>query len=124
MAPMIDKVFLLLAFFMTVSTLADSERAAPVELPEATQGVLPRDAEGRGVVSVDAEGVAYLGEAKVTNEVLTARLKEELALEPELKLVLRVDRSCTFGKLKPLLTLCTNAGVQAVLFAAHELRAE
>ena len=35
MAPMIDMVFLLLVFFMCVSSLAQADKRTPVELPES-----------------------------------------------------------------------------------------
>ncbi|HBR92976.1 MAG TPA: biopolymer transporter ExbD, partial [Opitutae bacterium] len=41
MTPMIDMVFLLLVFFMTVSTLAQADRAKKLDLPESAQSDVP-----------------------------------------------------------------------------------
>lgn len=45
MTPMIDMVFLLLVFFMTVSTLAQAERAKEVDLPESAESDVPGASE-------------------------------------------------------------------------------
>ena len=41
MTPMIDMVFLLLVFFMTVSTLAQADRAKKLDLPPSAQSDVP-----------------------------------------------------------------------------------
>ena len=43
MTPMIDMVFLLLVFFMTVSTLAQADRQVELELPESASSDVPND---------------------------------------------------------------------------------
>ncbi|MFU8849344.1 MAG: ExbD/TolR family protein, partial [Opitutales bacterium] len=56
MAPMIDMVFLLLVFFMTVASVAQNQRQVKLDLPESDESKIPEDASGRGILSVDAEG--------------------------------------------------------------------
>ena len=63
MTPMIDMVFLLLVFFMTVSTLAQADRAKKLDLPPSAQSDVPEaeDLADRGTLSLDADGTIYLG---------------------------------------------------------------
>ena len=60
MAPMIDMVFLLLVFFMTVSTLAREARPE-LELAVSTTAAVPAEAPPRDIVTVmpGAEGFRY-----------------------------------------------------------------
>ena len=43
MAPMIDMVFLLLVFFMTVASVAKSQRQVELDLPESEESKVPED---------------------------------------------------------------------------------
>lgn len=51
MAPMIDMVFLLLVFFMTVSTLARDARPE-MALPSSSEAVVPTETPPRDILSV------------------------------------------------------------------------
>jgi biopolymer transport protein ExbD len=52
MAPMIDMVFLLLVFFMCVSSMAQADKAIPLELPESEASKVPKDLSDRGTLSM------------------------------------------------------------------------
>ena len=58
MAPMIDMVFLLLVFFMTVSTLAKEARPE-IDLPVSTTAAVPEAAPPRDVLTVMAGKSGY-----------------------------------------------------------------
>ena len=76
MAPMIDMVFLLLVFFMCVSTLAQAEKQAPVELPESQRSKVPDDLSGRGIISVDVDGTIYIGSREVELEDILKSMEQ------------------------------------------------
>ncbi|MCC5788171.1 MAG: biopolymer transporter ExbD, partial [Opitutales bacterium] len=61
MAPMIDMVFLLLVFFMTVGTLAQADRTVELDLPESEESRVSEDLSGRGIISVREDGAIFLG---------------------------------------------------------------
>lgn len=117
MAPMIDMVFLLLVFFMCVSTLAQAEKAREVALPESTESQVPEDFSDRGVVTVDARGQAYLGDRAVSSEELRAVLGESLARNPRLRVTVRADQEASFGDIKRVLRVCSEAGAYEVIYA-------
>jgi biopolymer transport protein ExbD len=75
MTPMIDMVFLLLVFFMCVSSLAQADKKLKLELPESAESKVPENLTDRGVVSVDAAGRVYLGATPVELERLTEALR-------------------------------------------------
>ncbi len=120
MAPMIDMVFLLLVFFMCVSTLAQAERQIALELPESEQSQVPDHLAGRGIVSIDAEGGIYLGATAVDRAVLISSLRQSLREQPELTVQVRADRQTLYESIKPVLKACAEAGAFEIIYATHQ----
>ncbi|MGZ0655990.1 ExbD/TolR family protein [Coraliomargarita sp. W4R53] len=124
MTPMIDMVFLLLVFFMTVSTLAQADRAKKLDLPESAQSDVP-DAENlpnRGTISIDAEGVIYLGMEAVSLETMQAAMKVSLAANPDLRIQLRADQVTPYAEIKQVLKACAEVGAYEVIYATYQMR--
>ena len=122
MAPMIDMVFLLLVFFMCVSSLAQATKSVPVDLPESAQSQVPDDLSNRGVVSVQPDGSVCVGAVPVTLEELASRLRVELARNPQLKIQVRAAGGAPFALIKPVLKICAEAGAVEIIYATHQLR--
>lgn len=57
---MIDVVFLLIAFFMTVTSFASSE-LIQVKMPVAPQATVPEDIGNRQFLSISENGTYFLG---------------------------------------------------------------
>jgi biopolymer transport protein ExbD len=117
MTPMIDMVFLLLVFFMCVSSLAQAEKRVPVAVPESHQARVPEDLTDRGVVAVLADGQVLLGQRPVALDELRGVLRAEVARRPELRVVVRAERSVPYGEIQRVLRACAEAGVVTVVYA-------
>ncbi len=119
MTAMIDIVFLLIIFFMTVSRITQ-DRAAEVRLPEVVAGVDTDLAEPLdiavlrdGTVLVDGLATDLAGTAG-----RVAAIARGLAVAPQtLVIQLRVDRECDSAVVNRLLKELEAAGIQRV-FAA------
>lgn len=122
MAPMIDMVFLLLVFFMCVSTLASAERAVQLELPESHEAKVPEDLSGRGLISVEADGTIHLGPEVVTSGELVDLLRQRLGREPGLRMQVRADRATPYRHIEEVLRACAEAGAADVIYATFEAR--
>lgn len=120
MAPMIDMVFLLLVFFMSVSTLVHAGRTIEVELPESEQSDVPDDLADRGTLTIDADGRVYIGAEAVTLTQLRQHLRRALAENPRLRVHVRADREAEFGAIKEVLRACAEAGAHDVIYATHQ----
>lgn len=120
MAPMIDMVFLLLVFFMCVSTLAVADKAKVVELPTSYESEVPEDLADRGVITVDSDGQAYLGERPVSAEEIKATLQTSLELNPHLRITVRADQRTQYKDIKNVLRVCAEAGAYEVIYATHQ----
>lgn len=121
-APMIDMVFLLLVFFMCVSTVADSQKSKEVALAESDQALVPDDTSDRGVISVDAEGTPYIGDTELTLEQLKERIRTQVKRNPKLQLQVRADKDVEFGQIKKVLKACADAGVFDIIYSTYQMK--
>lgn len=122
MAPMIDMVFLLLVFFMCVSTLAQAQKNVELELPESNESDIPQNLSDRSTVSVDANGQTYLGATPVTLQQMQASITESLQENPRLRILVRADQTAQYGDIKKVLKACSEAGAYEVIYATYQTR--
>lgn len=122
MAPMIDMVFLLLVFFMCVSSLAQADRHIPVDLPVSAESDVPDDLSNRGVISVQADGTLFLGAASIAPGDLASRIEAELKRRPDLRIQIRADGGTPFSSVRRVLKLCAEAGAIEIIYATHQVR--
>lgn len=120
MAPMIDMVFLLLVFFMTVSTMARDARPE-VLLPVTVEAAVPVAPTPRPVLTLLREGdqlryawfnrrvgldelVPLLGEAAATDDSVT----------------IRAAADCRWAELQPVLAAVRSAGFREWILCGFE----
>ena len=120
MAPMIDMVFLLLVFFMCVSSMADAEKSVPLDLPVSDQSKVPEDLSDRGTISVDVNGVVFLGERSVDSGEMKQAIRELIQRKPDSRIVLRADRRTEYRHIKEVLKDCAEVGAYEVIYATYE----
>jgi biopolymer transport protein ExbD len=122
MAPMIDMVFLLLVFFMTVSTIARDSRPE-IKLARSTTARVPEATLPRAVLTLVGQGddVTRFWHNRPVDEAELGRLLEALAGEGgESELLLRGPADLPWSVWQPVVALCREAGVHAMVFATHE----
>lgn len=122
MTPMIDMVFLLLVFFMTVSTLAQADRRVKLDLPESSQSDVPEDLSDRGTISLDAEGTIYLGAQARSLDEMQSAIQESLELNPDLRIHVRADQATAYSDIKKVLRACAEVGAYEVIYATYQSR--
>lgn len=123
MAPMIDMVFLLLVFFMTVGTMARDARP-PVDLAEAAAGRAPGEPAAREVITVqsDPDGAGLLchhGARPLAADAIGELLTRLLAANPELTIELRLAHGLPFREIEPILAACAAAGAHRLAFTVY-----
>jgi biopolymer transport protein ExbD len=120
MAPMIDMVFLLLVFFMTVSTLAKDARPE-IDLPLSTTAIVPEETPPRDIVTVtgsDSGPLLYWHNRQVALDDLAALL--ETAAEAGASLLLRGPPDLPWSAWEPVVSRCREAGHRDMEFATFE----
>lgn len=120
MAPMIDMVFLLLVFFMTASAMSQAGSKLELDLPESGNAAVAKDFSGRLIISIDAEGVPFVGtralDAGELREVLQGFREEQ----PGGKLNIRASKDTPFSAVKSVMGTAAAAGIDRYLYATYQ----
>ncbi len=116
--PMIDVVMCLIVFFLIVGQLA-SDRLARVDLPSTTVGVEPDGAQALIVNALgDGDEVRFVIDGRETTmDGLMSHLRQHAAARSEVRL--RADRSIPYGRLRPFIDACRDAGIQNLTLATE-----
>jgi len=129
MAPMIDVVFLLIIFFVLVSTFASAERL-PMELPQpdASQAQNLKLTD-RVIINIqladpadpDRSDVIYnFGPSRVDSLAeISSRLALHARLVPDLKVVIRADRRVRYGDVREVMQAVAEQGIEKMNIVAH-----
>jgi len=120
MASMTDVIFLLLIFFLVLSTLV-VPNAIKVNLPSSQSTATTQEPVAR--ITVDAAGVYYLSTEQVPDpmvipaEELPARLYELGVAHPEedAYVVLYADQIVSYGEVVQVLNASASAGLRMIL---------
>jgi biopolymer transport protein ExbD len=119
LTPMIDIVFLLIAFFMTLISFISAE-LIELKLPDANQSSIPEEPGERQYISVDISGQAYLGSTPISYEALPQALATERAAQPRLKVFLRADANTAHRHVNRVMEACAEAGIFDLIFASNK----
>ena len=120
MAPMIDMVFLLLVFFMCVSSLSQAGHRVELDLPESTSSETPKDLSNRLLLSIREDGTYYLGGVSVSDSELADRLSRLSAHTSGMKLRIRADKNTAFADIRKAMTAASEAGISDYIYGAFQ----
>jgi biopolymer transport protein ExbD len=110
--PLNDILFILLLFFLIVSTLANPN-VVKLSQPRAKSDT---KAKQTVVVSIDANRQFYVGTTRVTVDELKAKLQPFLAKETEQpSIVINVDSAVPTGDMVAVMRIARELGARAVL---------
>jgi biopolymer transport protein ExbD len=125
MSPMIDLTFLLLVFFMVSSHLITVQIDKRVNPPTATNSQVAKDAAGRVVVNILADGTIWAQDKveltsteSITAYVDEARVRFEESGVPT-RLNLRADEAVDTRIIKRVVQAAAEAGVVEVIFGSY-----
>ena len=119
LTPMIDIVFLLIVFFMTVATLQVQE-LIEIDVPIAADAVIPDDRSARAVVTIQNDGALFFGSQPISIDDLSAYVMQVREANPKLKVYIRADAKVPFKNVRKLFSAAAEVGVQNVIFASFQ----
>lgn len=119
MTSMLDVIFLLLCFFVTVSVFSQWENEISIKLPEATTSDEPDRLPGEIVLNVDKAGQVFVNGNRLTLDDLTSRLAKVAKLYPGQAVIVRADREVRYETLVDVLDACRAADVWNFSFATE-----
>lgn len=119
--PMIDIVFLLIIFFITVSQLSEA-RDEPVELPQITGAEEQKPSSI--TVNINESGEVVVNKTKYNVPELMNLVADELAAKDNqpslLKVVIRQDRRGTCETINQVMTQLKDFGINQVRIGVRE----
>lgn len=114
LTPLIDIVFLLLIFFLITTTFVrEDNRQLPLELPSAGSGE-PTQNTKRLIVFVSAQGDLRIDDEQVRKGEVPARLKQLYAEDPDVQLLVKGDKTTSYGHITDIIDVAKQVGFERV----------
>jgi biopolymer transport protein ExbD len=118
--PLVDVVLVLLIIFMVITPML--QRGKDVRLPQ----VHKPDAESKEgdplILSVTQEKKMYLEQDTFDEGGLGKRLREEFAVNPNRKILLKGDDRLTYGDVRKVMEVARLAGAKSIGLGVQELK--
>lgn len=108
---MLDVIFLLLCFFVTVSVYSQWESEISIQLPSAETSEEPNRLPGEVIVNVTDSGNVRLNGMSVDLGDLKDRLSKLSKIYPDQSVIIRADKSARYEHLVKVIDTCRKAGV-------------
>ncbi len=112
---MVDVMFLILAFFVTIAAFHDTDKQVQVSLPASESGKTEAVSHLQVVVTVTSDGAIYMGDQPYTLETLRGTLAELAGKHvPVESMIIRGDRDSRLDVTVQVMDVARAAGVQSV----------
>ena len=103
---MLDVIFLLLCFFVTVSVFSQWEREISIKLPNAKTAEAPERLPGEIIVNLAKDGAISVNSVALSLEELGARLAKVAKFYPGQPVIIRADKEVRYEVLVKLIDTC------------------
>ena len=114
---MLDVIFLLLCFFVTVSVFSQWESEITIKLPSATTAEEPDRLPGEIIVNLDKGGKVTVNGKALELKDLEARLSKVAKFYPDQAVIIRADKDVRYELLVGVIDTCRAANVWNFSFA-------
>lgn len=126
MGPMIDCVFLLLLYFISVSTIEMERISKKVVLPIAKQGIIEEDESGRFIIDVEWDESDFAAVYKVNSIPFyypsdLVPLIRRAAGGKNFRVVVRADRQTPYEFTQEIMAAVASANVPNLIFSTTEV---
>ena len=111
MTSMLDVIFLLLCFFVTVSVFSQWENEISIKLPSAATGEEPERLPGEIVVNLARDGKVTVNGKTLSLDELRGRLAKVAKFFPGQPVIIRADRDTKYQTLVGVIDVCRAADV-------------
>ena len=108
---MLDVIFLLLCFFVTVSVFSQWESEISIKLPASKTSEQPERLPGEIIVNLSKEGVVKVNGAVMPLPELKTRLAKVARFFPGQPVIIRADRDTRYESLVEVMDTCREADV-------------
>lgn len=108
---MLDVIFLLLCFFVTISVFSQWESEIAITLPAAKTAEQPERLPGEIIVNLAADGTVKVNGAVLPLPELKARLAKIAKFYPGQPVIIRADKTVRYESLVKVIDTCRAADV-------------
>ncbi len=108
---MLDVIFLLLCFFVTVSVFAQWENEVSIKLPQASTAAQPDRLPGEIVVNLAQDGRLTVNGKVLTTAELETRLRRISRFYPGQAVIIRADKATAYEKFVEVINTCRAADI-------------
>ncbi|MBW3623308.1 MAG: biopolymer transporter ExbD [Armatimonadetes bacterium] len=115
--PMIDTMVFLLIFFMMASLAMTPLSSMKVNLPRAAAG--EKTSHARVILTLTNRGEVYVNRQRVTLDQVTSVLRERIAANPEMQVVVNADRSLRYDQVIALMDAAKRANPRYMVLATN-----
>ncbi|MCG3196900.1 MAG: biopolymer transporter ExbD [Candidatus Omnitrophica bacterium] len=117
---LIDIVFLLLIFYISVSRIQSLDAQLPITLPTAKAAENPQRTMGDVVINVRRDGQAMVNNQPLAITELEDKLAQLAELWPGQSVIIRSDREAQWESVCAVLDACSHADIWNIKFAVSE----
>lgn len=117
LAPMIDIIFLLLAFFIVTYQMSDAEKPLDVKIPTAEQGKAKKRGYTERVVNIHKDGSIGINRRPYTLDDLEKKMADYIRVDKNQPVRIRADKDARFEHVIQVIDRCRKAGVWNISFA-------
>lgn len=119
LTPMIDVVFLLIAFFMMLISFISAE-LIELELPQAEKATIPEEPGDRQYISIRENGDLFFGSQPISYDSLSPMLAAAREDNPRLAIFLRAAEKTPHRHVNKAMSACAEAGIFDLIFASNK----
>ena len=116
--PMIDIMIFLLVFFMLATINMSNSGSLPIKLA-SMQNLQQTKLDGLHV-AVDKDNKLYVDNMEIKADKLLPLLQKATAANPEMLVILRIDKNSQFYSTSELINILKRAGVKRIALAAEK----
>lgn len=116
---MIDVVFLLIAFFMMITSEITDENIQ-ISVPIAEEAIVPDERGARQTISVNQDGLIFFGAMQMPPEELTGAIRQVVATNPQTRIYLRADSGAAHRHVQDIMRATAQAGIYNIIFATNQ----
>jgi len=117
--PLIDVMFLLVAFFMVVSISMVAQKGIFVDLAPAITGDSSFEDSESLVLSIDGSGSLFLNKESLSEQALSLRLQERAQQAIKTSVIINADKQTPHEQVIAALDLVRQSGLHNVIFAVE-----
>ena len=114
---MLDVIFLLLCFFVTISVFSQWESEISIKLPSAATAEEPDRLPGEIIVNLDKDGKVSVNSRSLELGDLETRLAKVAKFYPDQAVIIRADKDVRYERLVAVIDTCRAANVWNFSFA-------